>query len=650
MIIKVLKNTRIMNIITLSIFIAWILASSIIYLISTSNNQLTEQTDSLSSISKSNTISVQDSFNRQIELLKVASSLFVSAEVFIETDSAGNLSDKNTQYYENAINSLSELEHFTKIAIVLPDQTSYITDGEELVSSNYQFTDQMQKREIYISDVYLDENLQSEAVSVNVPMQSEDGSLVAYIVGILNTSYLSEYFEEIFYSTGTEYYVIDSNGRYIAYSETNLLFNADKLFHESVLSVEYNGDYKAQDLLNAFTQRTSGFTNYDHEDGTQSGYYMPIEINNWIMYNFVPQEYIDASVEFSTNATYTLLTNILVIIVLLLIWVYRSQIALTQLAKDNERNFRFVSEQMNKYILEWDLINEEIKITGSFDHIINSENKVVVIPKKQLHKYIHEDDLDFAVKAISSLKMGIKVSEIKLRVKHKYGHFIYCTFSGLPIKNTSKSKVFERAIGFMEDVDIQEREAALLKKLSELDPLTNVLNKSTTEKLIELAILKSKRELDKHCLLIVDIDNFKVLNNRLGHNYGDEVIKGLSQYLKANFRQHDIIGRLGGDQFYVFMRNVKSDELVEKKCANICGYLNEIHEENGVKARTSGSIGVSFFPIHGNTFAQLSRNADIALYHVKNSGKNNFQFYDGHKDVGIVNKSDKIEDNIRNYL
>ncbi len=199
------------------------------------------------------------------------------------------------------------------------------------------------------------------------------------------------------------------------------------------------------------------------------------------------------------------------------------------------------------------------------------------------------------------------------------------------------------AIGFLENIHEQEEEAALLRKMAELDSLTQVYNKGTTEAIIQKIIYNSEINKDKHTLLVVDLDNFKKLNDTFGHQYGDKVIKEMALSLSSLFRKSDIVGRIGGDEFFVFMRDIPSEKFIIDKCNEVQSTLaktfynneeyeisdnaqeNQINEECG---EVSASIGVAIYPIHGEDFASLYQNADIALYSAKSNGKNNYKFFD----------------------
>ncbi|MEG1602924.1 MAG: GGDEF domain-containing protein, partial [Cloacibacillus sp.] len=152
-------------------------------------------------------------------------------------------------------------------------------------------------------------------------------------------------------------------------------------------------------------------------------------------------------------------------------------------------------------------------------------------------------------------------------------------------------------------------------------------NKATTERLIR-DFLRDTDIAAMHALLIIDIDNFKLVNDRLGHMYGDVVLATLAQCLMPIFRVNDVIGRIGGDEFFVFMKNISSENIAFTKAETICGLFRRTYCENNVSCQISASIGIAIFPSHGVGFEALYNNADSALYVAKAGGRDSCKVYD----------------------
>ena len=164
------------------------------------------------------------------------------------------------------------------------------------------------------------------------------------------------------------------------------------------------------------------------------------------------------------------------------------------------------------------------------------------------------------------------------------------------------------------------RENKYLIHLSEIDPLTSVYNKETTQKLIDQKIKQNEH----FCFLILDVDEFKSVNDNYGHAVGDIVLKKLGNLFKNHFRQTDIVGRIGGDEFIIL---IQDENIAESRIQSLLQKVNELKIEELKDFKLSISIGIAFAPKDGTTFMELYRHADQALYQTKRTGKNNYKIY-----------------------
>lgn len=170
------------------------------------------------------------------------------------------------------------------------------------------------------------------------------------------------------------------------------------------------------------------------------------------------------------------------------------------------------------------------------------------------------------------------------------------------------------------------REREVLMDQVERDQATGLLNKATTESLIS-QILKNDPE-ETHALLVIDIDNFKSVNDTDGHAVGDRVIRAIGKLLFSTFRQSDIMGRIGGDEFAVLMVNVKTPQIAQKKAAQLGTRLSQ-YLDFPISVVPTLSIGYTFSNRVNAFYDVLFRQADEALYDAKRSGKGHARQYGG---------------------
>ncbi len=168
-----------------------------------------------------------------------------------------------------------------------------------------------------------------------------------------------------------------------------------------------------------------------------------------------------------------------------------------------------------------------------------------------------------------------------------------------------------------------------LDSQARIDRLTGILNKRSFEEAVGNCLSNEKK---MGALLILDVDNFKGVNDTLGHSYGDKVLANIGQILRDNFRASDFLGRIGGDEFAVFL-NISEKEtdnfmnIVISQCKALCEAFHNNYTGDDNTYKISASIGVSISPENGKNFAELYKCADKALYFSKKNGKDTYTIY-----------------------
>lgn len=173
------------------------------------------------------------------------------------------------------------------------------------------------------------------------------------------------------------------------------------------------------------------------------------------------------------------------------------------------------------------------------------------------------------------------------------------------------------------DIDKEKREELKLRSQTEHDGMTGLLNRETFVAKVT-KILEEEGPVRKHALIMLDIDQFKNHNDIYGHPFGDQVIRETAHFLKGFLRENDLCGRMGGDEFMVFLRDITSEDDVIPRINMLCRLLRRKYMDKG---EVSCSMGVVFYPRDGKTFQVLYQNADTALYEVKNTGRGNYGIY-----------------------
>lgn len=220
------------------------------------------------------------------------------------------------------------------------------------------------------------------------------------------------------------------------------------------------------------------------------------------------------------------------------------------------------------------------------------------------------------------LVVGVAQSYIDSRVAAQLSNFksmiiqlivVICIFIVLVVVISIMSRVFN------------SKKQKQLEEKADTDLLTGLNNKLATERKIKEYIAQNPNS--QSMMFILDIDNFKKINDTMGHAFGDEVLRSLGEQIRVLFRSSDIVGRAGGDEFIIFLKNVTTPIAIRKEAKKVEDFFKNFKAGEYTKYAATASIGVAIFPEEGADFEAIYKAADSALYKAKKGGKNQLAFY-----------------------
>jgi len=177
-----------------------------------------------------------------------------------------------------------------------------------------------------------------------------------------------------------------------------------------------------------------------------------------------------------------------------------------------------------------------------------------------------------------------------------------------------------------------------LRFVASHDPLTGLFNRNMFNERLQQALAQAVRFERSLSLLFIDLDGFKDVNDTLGHNAGDALLAELATRLRATLREGDVIGRMGGDEFVVLVEEVAEATQVAEVAKKVLEMAARPFPFQGRECRVTASVGISIYPDDGKDAQTLLKNADIAMYLVKQQGKNSFRFYSPQMNVHLMER------------
>ena len=240
---------------------------------------------------------------------------------------------------------------------------------------------------------------------------------------------------------------------------------------------------------------------------------------------------------------------------------------------------------------------------------------------------IHAEDRESVLKAMQNHTNG-QTSEYRAeyRIRSRSGALKWVLGHGRAVRRGPDGKAL-RVVGVTRDITLRKQAEERIWQLAHSDALTGLPNRVSFYDRLRQAISQARRHEQKIALLFLDLDGFKQVNDRFGHDIGDALLKEVAERLRQNIRGEDIVARTGGDEFIFVLYDVGRPDNAGIVAGKIIQSLTEPFEIQGNTCLIGGSIGSAIFPDDSNEVETLVTHADDAMYQAKGKGKSNYQFF-----------------------
>ncbi|MGH8728899.1 MAG: PAS domain S-box protein, partial [Burkholderiales bacterium] len=294
------------------------------------------------------------------------------------------------------------------------------------------------------------------------------------------------------------------------------------------------------------------------------------------------------------------------------------------LLKESEQRFRDVVNAAGEYIWEVDAqwnytyASERVERTlGYNEHELIGRSFFSLMPEGEANRV-----RDWFREKVPE---GQSFRYLEHKTRTKYGDVIWQQVSGVPILGAHSRASGYRGTAL--DITDRKRAEARIEYLATRDALTDLPNRMLLNDRVEQAIVNAHRNFESFALLFIDLDRFKTINDSLGHHFGDQLLKQVAERLLHCVRERDTVARPGGDEFVIAIYDLKNSQDAGHIAQKILNSLSQPFTIENNVLNTSCSIGISTYPSDGEDVPTLMRNADTAMYHAKEKGRNNYQFF-----------------------
>lgn len=480
-----------------------------------------------------------------------------------------------------------------------------------------EYVERLKKGEVVVSDIAFSELAGNiYCFSIGVPVFSH-GEFAGGLRAIINADILVDTEQYLSpYGVIEDAFITDGNGTILLSDHDMDIPQADDLF-------QYAEDFSFSDrallkLQKKFSDGNAGAFYLEKINGVP--YYISVsslDYNNWksvvIFRAGETKGMIGSLFNYTVMSALILMSAVLIICFAIAIYLKRW---MKRIDADTAR-YLLLEQFSDTVLFDYDKANDTIRFTPNANQLfdVGKWTHEGFLRHLEQAEIIHPADYAVIRDAMTGESRNEK-DEMRVRFRHPSdGHFYWCLIQYKYIRE--KGRILS-IVGKIVNIDEQQRYEERLIKQAMTDHLTGLYNKSASERLVRQYLEEDKTGL----LFMIDIDDFKQINDMHGHLEGDCVIQSVSRCLKKTFRSNDIIGRIGGDELLVYMRKVCSPDLVHKKMRDLEIQLNEHFKHDTMPLTVSA--GAASCPDDGESFDELYQRADQLMYRAKQSGKHQY--------------------------
>ena len=293
------------------------------------------------------------------------------------------------------------------------------------------------------------------------------------------------------------------------------------------------------------------------------------------------------------------------------------------LLRQSAERYQLITQLSNEVFFQIDLDTGRISFNDSFDAMFGMPPPVCSVDEMERCTHlVHEQDRSKFISMINRLRAGDTVAKEEVRMINSSGIMRWKRFEIFSVFDHGGKTA--QIVGKIADIHRQKQSMQRLIRQADSEPLTGLLNRGAFERNVK-GFLTGEGLGGRHALLIMDFDNFKEVNDTLGHTVGDDLLVSFAVGMKRLFRSGDYLSRIGGDEYMVFLKNIYEDADALEKAESLRLEIAKLGKK--INIGVSLSVGIAIYTRDGNTFEKLYQAADEALYQVKRNGKNNSSFY-----------------------
>ncbi len=428
---------------------------------------------------------------------------------------------------------------------------------------------------------------------------------------------------------GTLVHIVDEEGNYIAKGKRGNYACEGK---ENIFEVLEESGINEKEGKALLTGKKDRFRKIEQDGETRIMCFSPMSVKNWCVITVLTEDAAQVNINYSKKIVGALIIKILLAVAVLIAIGYyivnKEKVFIKKLNHElliKDEIFRIAATEARSFVFIYNVDTKRIEFMNYNETYKSLFAQAIENFPENIPSFITKKSMAYSEiqRMIRELEDGNSAAEGELSFD-LYGEIVHYNVKITSARENGKEGRLR--IGSLVDVTDEKQNAIFLQSQVGKDPLTKVYNRlAAIEKIYK--ILQSSA--NQVCaFLIIDLDNFKAVNDSLGHLTGDKALVDVANIIQKHVRPCDIVCRLGGDEFVVFLVDIPK-EVIKRNVGALLRKLQLTYEFDGKRESLSASAGIAVVPEDGSEFQTLYEKADKALYKVKKNGKNGYAFYEG---------------------
>lgn len=575
------------------------------------------QISSMQNISKQGGAVVEKNLEGMVNTLYALTNFLVEDEDFANAEHLEKLRD-----FAKERNVM-----FQRFGIADASGNAKVTNGKRINISSRKYFQECMKNKRASSEIRKSDLTEEMICIISVPILKE-GEAIGVLYGCADLKVFNIYENTILENEKTYIQVIDTDGTYIVKEPSSMLGKRDNIF-DGLSRVE--SQLSLREIQEKVKNEEPTYIEISDGKSSETVCFTPLKLNHWCVVTVMDRSSITDSIDYILgNDVYIMIFRVAAgVFLLCLMLLYFSWQEKRQMEEFNERLlideklFRIASEKSGVIIMSYIIKTKQLYFINPNMFGLNLPDKI----DNALENFVdylsdeNKNQQEVLREILQNMENGEGKKAFLVPVKRSDEKEMILRIQLTSLVGTNGE--VRQCIGVIEDAT----ETQQLRDKADRDFLTGLFNRSfAVEKINGLLQEFSLGQDCVHAGVLMDLDNFKQLNDTLGHQKGDQALQDVADILRQHFREYDVLCRLGGDEFLVFIQNIPRN-VIEKNIESLLKKLTLTYAKEEKTVCITVSAGIFLVEEPGHDFGELYQKADEALYQVKNSSKNGYRIY-----------------------